>query len=80
MAISHESNNAKKDEHLNVGALTNVNRMPPASNLSRPIVALKNLMTFTYRIKKIQIVEETGTPLNPRYIEHLAIYPVESEN
>jgi hypothetical protein len=80
VAVSHESNNAKKDEHLNIGALTNVNRMPPASNLSRPIVELKNLKIFTCRIKKIEIVEETGIQLNPRYIEHLAIYPVESEN
>jgi hypothetical protein len=54
--------------------------MPSASNLSRPIVALKNLMTFTYRIKKLEIVEETGLPLNPRNIENLSIYPVESEN
>lgn len=80
MAISHESNNAKKDEDLNIGALTNVNRMPPASNLSRPVVALKNLRSFTYRIKRIQIIEETGIPLNPRNIEHLSLYPVESEN
>jgi hypothetical protein len=79
VAISHESNSSKKDEPLNATALTNVNRMPSASNLSRPIVALKNLMTFSYRIKKIEIVEETGIPLNSRNIENLSIYPVESE-
>lgn len=55
-------------------------QMPPFSHLARPIVALKYLWIYTYKIKKIEIVEaETGNKLKPRNMKYLEIYPIESK-
>ncbi len=60
--------------------LQSVSQIPPQSNLSRPIVPLKNLPVYDYDIKKINIVESnTGKSLNPQNFKYLTIYTIESK-
>lgn len=78
MAISNKSNQHQNDVSNN--PLTAISYMPPPSNLSRPIIALKNVRNYIYRIKKIEIFEaENGKQLHPKNINYLIIYPIESK-